>query len=187
MAVLSVVLFMGYETGRRDPVDPFIYSSEEELAGVDGLLKCGACRSRVNELSRHCLICDKCVVDFDHHCQWLNNCIGEKNYRTFRWLIASTALLVCLQLVVSTILFLTYFHDMDMLRQDLTKASLLIDDKAYMGLVCFNALFSIPALLLVAHLVGFHMFLCESEHMIPTHPCTLNHCFSFSIPRLNYI
>jgi Fe2+ or Zn2+ uptake regulation protein len=28
--------------------------------------------------SRHCFICDRCVEGFDHHCQWLDSCIGAK-------------------------------------------------------------------------------------------------------------
>ena len=33
--------------------------------------------------SRHCLLCCKCVHHFDHHCRWLNNCIGDANYKSF--------------------------------------------------------------------------------------------------------
>jgi hypothetical protein len=30
--------------------------------------------------ARHCNACIRCVHKYDHHCTWLGNCIGEKNY-----------------------------------------------------------------------------------------------------------
>lgn len=32
---------------------------------------------------RHCYFCNKCVENFDHHCVWIKNCIGNKNYNQF--------------------------------------------------------------------------------------------------------
>jgi hypothetical protein len=33
--------------------------------------------------SRHCAICDRCVERYDHHCPWINNCVGIKNHNAF--------------------------------------------------------------------------------------------------------
>lgn len=44
---LAAVVASGFETGRRDPIDPYVKMTEEEIEGVPDLLKCSACRSRV--------------------------------------------------------------------------------------------------------------------------------------------
>lgn len=37
----------------------------------------------MNQDTKHCRECERCVLHFDHHCKWLNNCIGDKNYRLY--------------------------------------------------------------------------------------------------------
>ncbi len=32
---------------------------------------------------KHCRMCDLCVPEFDHHCMWINNCVGKGNHRAF--------------------------------------------------------------------------------------------------------
>jgi len=34
---------------------------------------------------KHCYNCNKCVLGFDHHCHYINQCIGKENYRP--WLL----------------------------------------------------------------------------------------------------
>jgi hypothetical protein len=60
----------------------------------------------VKERSRHCRACDRCVEDFDHHCMWINNCVGGLNYRAFLAMILSAfsnLLLYVLALITLTV------------------------------------------------------------------------------------
>ena len=44
---------------------------------------CPHCLVKTKFRSKHCLICQQCVDEFDHHCFWVGNCIGKKNYTLF--------------------------------------------------------------------------------------------------------
>ena len=44
---------------------------------------CPDCKLIRTPRSRHCYYCLKCVDRFDHHCPWVNNCIGKGNFAKF--------------------------------------------------------------------------------------------------------
>lgn len=44
---------------------------------------CINCENLRPENTMHCNYCNKCVQGFDHHCTFVNNCLGYKNHRYF--------------------------------------------------------------------------------------------------------
>jgi len=58
-------------------------NKEEEATPEPETKFCWVDQTQVYATSMHCRYCDKCVQDFDHHCMWLNTCIGGRNYGYF--------------------------------------------------------------------------------------------------------
>ncbi|KAJ2844902.1 palmitoyltransferase swf1 [Coemansia erecta] len=80
-------------------VDPGIVDATNvdqacSLFKPDGLLYfqdhvCRTCHLRKPARSKHCSACGRCVQMMDHHCMWLNNCIGLNNARWFLGFLVS--------------------------------------------------------------------------------------------------
>jgi len=55
---------------------------------------CHTCKIYKGIRTTHCSLCDNCVHRFDHHCVWIGNCVGLRNYGYFLWFVTSTTLLL---------------------------------------------------------------------------------------------
>ncbi|KAM8837947.1 palmitoyltransferase ZDHHC4 isoform 2-T2 [Spinachia spinachia] len=94
LLVLQTVFF--YLCIKRDPgtVTKKKISGLLSLYPYDGRLfhpgvSCETCKLIKPARSKHCGVCNRCVQRFDHHCVWVNNCIGAQNTRYFLLYLAS--------------------------------------------------------------------------------------------------
>ena len=95
-------IFNYFMAARTNPGSP----REQEVqvlcaeAGAGVRRWCHRCECPKPELTHHCKVCRKCVLKMDHHCPWVNNCVGHRNYRYFfnflAWLWLACALTVAL-------------------------------------------------------------------------------------------
>ncbi|XP_039587772.1 palmitoyltransferase ZDHHC4 [Passer montanus] len=71
-------------------------ASLAEVYAYDGVLfqrglVCPTCAVQKPARSKHCSVCRACVHRFDHHCVWVNNCIGARNAGAFLLYLLSLA------------------------------------------------------------------------------------------------
>ncbi|CAD8134234.1 unnamed protein product [Paramecium pentaurelia] len=52
---------------------------------------CSTCAIYRPVRASHCPSCDNCVVRFDHHCSWIGQCIGRRNYIYFYFFLMSVS------------------------------------------------------------------------------------------------
>lgn len=83
---------------------PEIFANE----GLDNKKFCKTCKVFKPKRSSHCRICDNCVEMFDHHCGYVNNCIGKNNYKWFAAMVGALTLLGGMDIAG---LFLFFFCD----------------------------------------------------------------------------
>ena len=84
------------------------------LKNFDPILLCPDCQIIRTQRSRHCSICNQCVERFDHHCPWINNCVGTGNHQVFLcFLISVIGTLICVLTTLSQIFKFEISHNLE--------------------------------------------------------------------------
>ncbi|KAK3580153.1 hypothetical protein CHS0354_013434 [Potamilus streckersoni] len=60
-----------------------MHSNKKPQNLSDGWTMCTKCDTYRPPRAHHCRICRRCIRRMDHHCPWINNCVGELNQKFF--------------------------------------------------------------------------------------------------------
>lgn len=75
-------------------------TSMHEVKRKGGDLRyCQKCGHYKPPRAHHCRVCKRCVLRMDHHCVWINNCVGHENYKAF-FLFVLYIVLACIYALV---------------------------------------------------------------------------------------
>lgn len=72
---------------------------------------CETCKIMRPPKSSHCSTCNHCVKGFDHHCNFIANCVGIRNRSNFLWFLLLTNILIWYRFILGIVTAIIIFQN----------------------------------------------------------------------------
>lgn len=145
---------------------------------------CHLCKVLVSgPRTKHCSACNKCVDRFDHHCKWLNHCVGSRNYAPFLMCVTTAVAASAFVAFLAIAEFVVHHTDSSWLSRSPPAndtsatasasastshqpptSSLPSSDAAFLAVVAVLGLLAIIIAGLLLHLCFFHIYISFLGH-----------------------
>ena len=173
---ITMSICLGFGASLTQPAAPAVFGSKrwtreqfEESSkyrhpGIDTtqLVFCVNCHVWVGREAKHCHSCNKCIEGFDHHCKFVNACVGSTNYTEFAFFSIVTMITALIQAVFNVILFVGSFSTEDGYKARFEYAYDTYSDARFgvwRTFVVLSFIQDCALFCLLVHLMGFHLSL----------------------------
>ncbi|EEF30829.1 zinc finger protein, putative [Ricinus communis] len=109
---------------------------------------CQKCSHFKPPRAHHCRVCKRCVLRMDHHCIWINNCVGHANYKVF-FVFVIYAVISCIYSLVLLIGSLTIDPQKDEQQSS----------GSFRSIYVISGVLLIPLSVALGILLGWHVYL----------------------------
>lgn len=118
---------------------------------------CEVCDTHVLNSAKHCGACNRCVDQFDHHCKWINNCVGRANYRHFFRLIIAAFTMTLMHNLTNAFVIALVYHDDPAARRQNELVFGAADLRNTVGVLWVALFFNLLCFGFLGHLILFHI------------------------------
>ncbi|KAF7845471.1 putative protein S-acyltransferase 16 [Senna tora] len=109
---------------------------------------CQKCSHYKPPRAHHCRVCKRCVLRMDHHCIWINNCVGHANYKVF--------------IIFVTYAVITCIYSLVLLVGSLANDGLKEEEQnggSYRTIYVVSGILLLPLSITLGILLGWHIYL----------------------------
>lgn len=179
LAALSTLLLLHFgahlSAALVDPAEPALRKTvPEPLPELDRskhahVIEGGVCHlcgiRTTGPKTKHCSACNKCVAHFDHHCKWLNHCVGGRNYAQFLMCVSTAVAAAVLVALLAIAEIVVHHTNPGWLSRGAANdtavetSSLPSSDAAFLAVVAVLGILATITAGLLLHLCFFHIYI----------------------------